>query len=107
MFGIGKALKRGAKSLGRKFKKNPFTTMILPLNSPNIQKDQIEKGVETGVGVVTDVIVPKVPELPEQVTAPIPDDEERKRAKERAAQRKYASSGRAGTMLTNSNGTLG
>ena len=40
------------------------------------------------------------PKMPKQRAAPSPDDPMKKRAAQRAAQRQYAESGRAGTILT-------
>lgn len=103
-FGIGSALKRGARSLGRRIKDDPLKTLVAPVGDP---KEQIEKGVETSIGAVQDLIVPEVPELPDPVIAPVPDDERRRKARQRASQRRYAGGGRAGTMLTSNGGTLG
>lgn len=104
-FGIGSALKRGAKSVGRRIKKNPLKT----LGMPNFidPRERLEKEIDAGVGAVQDVIVPEVDELPVAATAPISDDELSRKKKQRAAQRKYASAGRAGTMLTSDSGSLG
>lgn len=103
-FGIGGALKRSVKSAGRRLKDDPLKTLVASTGNP---KEQIIKGVEAGIGAVQDVIVPEIPELPDAITAPIPDDERRKKTRERAAQRKYAKGGRAGTMLTNDDSKLG
>jgi hypothetical protein len=47
------------------------------------------------------------PKLPEAKVAPTPDDMAARRGKERAAKRKYGGAGRAGTMLTSDESTLG
>lgn len=47
------------------------------------------------------------PKLPKTIVAPTPDEKAARRGKERMAQRRYGASGRAGTMLTGDESTLG
>jgi len=103
-WGIGSALKRGAKSIGKKIKNDPLKFLADPLDVSG----QLKRGAKAGVGAVQDVLIPEIPGPDKPgATAPTPDDELLRRAKQRASQRKYAKAGRAGTMLTNDGGTLG
>ena len=51
-------------------------------------------------------MAPKPPKLEKPKAAPIPDDEETRINAEREKQRKYAASGRSGTVMS-TGGTLG
>jgi len=65
---------------------------------------------DVGTGQVASEGVKKAlakPVTPKAEAAPIPDDLKKKRAKQRAIQRKYADAGRAGTMLTSGDNKLG
>jgi len=101
--GIGKALKRGMKSVGKKIKDDPLKALLDPFG----YTDQSKGAARASVGAVQDVLIPEPAKLPESIVAPIPDDELKRKARERAAQRKYAKAGRAGTMLTSDSNTLG
>jgi hypothetical protein len=49
----------------------------------------------------------EMPDIPGAKAAPTPDDLETRRKRQRMAQRKYATSGRAGTVLTGDDSKLG
>lgn len=49
----------------------------------------------------------KPPEMPETKIAPVADEAAKRAAKERESQRKYANTGRAGTMLSGESEKLG
>ncbi len=101
MFGIGKSLKKAAKRFGAKLKDNPLKTLIDPFGV----SDSAKNVLDSAEGIVKGLFTPDIPDP--AAVAPIPDDELTRKSKQRAAQRKYAKGGRAGTMLTSDSSTLG
>ncbi len=67
--------------------------------------DNFEEVIRKSGHIIKEAIRPSPP--PDPLVAPIPDDELTRKSKQRAAQRKYAKGGRAGTMLTSDSSTLG
>lgn len=59
--------------------------------------------IKSAVKAVTSLFSPDTPDIPkptETPTAPVTDDEAAKRQQQRKTQRKYATSGRAGTVMS-------
>lgn len=70
-------------------------------------KDYINPATMIHGGQQEVVAASKPTPLPTQRPAPVPDDLERMRARQRESQRKYGKSGRAGTILTSDDSKLG